>query len=163
MLLLRNHSCSCPMHQKTRGITNVVHFLPLSVLAPVPISCSATDEASPYFSNRQTWAGLVLPLEDSFQCNTSFGNHLEVYAKSVTSWITTYLRKSTTFESGRKCTPVRGSNAPNLFLSSSVPSTGSRSSSSSPASSYLPATSRFSKFFMILRNSSKLKRLSVSS
>ena len=151
------------MRQKTRGIANVMHFPQLSVLVPVPISCSATDEASPYFSNRQIWVRLASPQADSFQCSISSGNHLGAYAKSVTYEQTTYLRKSTTFESGRKCTPVRGSNAPNLFLSSNVPSTGSSSSSSSPASSYFPVTSLFSKFFMILRNSSKLRRLSVSS
>lgn len=56
-----------------------VHFLPLSVLVPVLASYSATDEAFPYFSNRQTLVEPVLPPVDSFLCNISFDNHLEVY------------------------------------------------------------------------------------
>ena len=48
------------------------------------------------------------------------------------TWLTeaTYLRKSTTLVSGKKCTPVRGSKAPNLFLSSRVPSIGLKCSPS---------------------------------
>jgi len=36
-----------------------------------------------------------------------------------------YFKKSMTFESGKKCTPVLGKRTPNLFRSSKVPSIGS--------------------------------------
>lgn len=77
----------------------------------------------------------------------------------------TYLKKSTTLLSGRKCTPVLGKRHPYLFLSSKDPSFGIMfvsiiiPSSFMKPSCYNPScleeTSLFSRFFMILKNSSK--------
>jgi len=67
--------------------------------------------------------------------------------------IWTYLRKSTTLESGKKCTPVLGRRHPYLFRSSREASRGDVLSSSLGC---LPAIIMFSNYFMIFKNSSKL-------
>ena len=79
-------------------------------------------------------------------------SHLKVWK----SWALklTYLRKSTTLLSGKKWTPVLGSNAPYLFLSSRPVSSNSPVSPLfSPSISFWPTTSLFSSYFIITRNS----------
>lgn len=67
--------------------------------------------------------------------------------------LSAYFKKSTTFESGKKCTPVLGRREPYLFLSSSDASRGDSSSFSSAPPFEMR---RFSKLFISFRKSSKL-------
>jgi len=70
------------------------------------------------FSNPQILIRPSLPASSSFLNSISADSHSKFLKVKWES----YFKQSTTFESGKKCTPLRGSNGPYLFLSPRVAS-----------------------------------------
>jgi len=118
----------------------------------VLIACFVTTSTFLCFWDLQIWDEPCVPLINSAQHSIFCDNHLKVWKSSALKL--TYLRKSTTLLSGKKWTPVLGSSAPYLFLSSRPVSSNSPVSPLfSPSMSFWPTTSLFSSYFIITKNS----------
>ena len=155
-----SHSCSCPKRPKTLKIAIVAP--PQQWLAPVPglDACSAASGAFLCFLGPQTLVKLCALPANSYRRSICVYSHSVLYTHQWGQHLfwKTYLRKSTTLESGKKCTPVLGSMAPYLLRSSRVASSGApyTCASSGASPSCYPSTSLFSRFFIMMRNSAKV-------